>query len=80
MSWLNEHIDSARRATLLSFNSSLAMSGGSIGLLISGYVVDRASIPAAWQLGGVIALGAIPFYLALRAHTPAKAVAARVAG
>ena len=79
MSWLNEHIDSARRATLLSFNSSFAMFGGSIGLLISGYVVDRASIPAAWQLGGVIALGAIPFYLALRAHTPAQTVAARVA-
>ncbi|MGH7865478.1 MAG: MFS transporter, partial [Candidatus Binataceae bacterium] len=80
MSWLNEHIDSARRATLLSFNSSLSMCGGSIGLLISGYVVDRAGIPVAWQLGAIIALGAIPFYLALRAVLPAQTAVEGVAG
>ncbi len=76
MSWLNEHIDSPRRATLISFNSSFHMFGGVIGLMIRGYVVDRTSIPVAWQLGGLIALGSIPFYLALRSR-PASAEVAR---
>jgi MFS family permease len=77
MSWFNEHIDSSRRATLISFNSMLQTLGGSIGLLASGYVVDRAGIPIAWQLAGVIALGAIPLYLALRPRSPLEVAGAQ---
>jgi MFS family permease len=75
-SWLNEKIDSENRATLLSFNSTFATLGGSMGLLINGRIADRAGIPVAWQVSGLISLCAVPIYLSLRARagTPAAEI------
>ncbi len=65
-SWFNEQIESDDRATLLCFNSTFATMGGSIGLIINGYIADRAGLPAAWQFAGMLSMLAIPCYLALR--------------
>ncbi|MGH7778701.1 MAG: MFS transporter [Candidatus Binataceae bacterium] len=65
-SWFNEQVESEHRATLLSFNSTFATMGGSIGLIVNGYIADRAGLPVAWQFAGMLSLFAIPCYLALR--------------
>jgi MFS family permease len=70
-SWLNEHIGAAERATLLSFNSTFATLGGSMGLLAGGIIADRAGIRVAWQFGGLLSLAVVPCYLALRTQRAA---------
>lgn len=65
-SWFNEHLGAAERATLLSFNSTFATLGGSMGLLAGGVIADRAGIQATWQFGGLLSLAVVPCYLALR--------------
>jgi MFS family permease len=65
-SWFNEQLSAAERATLLSFNSTLATLGGSMGLLLGGVIADRAGIQATWQFGGLLSLALVPCYLALR--------------
>jgi MFS family permease len=65
-SWINEEIDSAHRATLLSFRSTLETLGGSMGLLVTGVIADRAGIQRAWQFAGVLSIAALPCYIALR--------------
>lgn len=65
-SWFNEQVESEQRATLLSFNSTFATMGGSIGLIANGFIADRAGLPVAWQFAGMLSLLAIPCYLALR--------------
>lgn len=67
--WLNEHIDSGERATLLSFNSTFATLGGSLGLLYSGAVADGFGISTAWQVSGLVTLAALPCYWMLRQQT-----------
>ena len=67
-SWFNEQLGAAERATLLSFNSTFATLGGSIGLLAGGVIADRAGIQATWQFGGLLSLAVVPCYLALRAR------------
>lgn len=68
-SWFNEQIGANERATLLSFNSTFATLGGSMGLLLGGAVADRFGISAAWQLSGIISLAAVPCYWMLRPRT-----------
>src|SRR6516164_9911990 len=65
-SWFNEQLGAAERATLLSFNSTFATLGGSIGLLAGGVIADRAGVQATWQFGGLLSLAVVPCYLALR--------------
>jgi MFS family permease len=65
-SWFNEQIESSQRATMLSFESTFATMGGSIGLVINGFIADRAGLATAWQFAGVLTLAAIPCYLAIR--------------
>jgi MFS family permease len=65
-SWFNEHIEADDRATLLSFNSTFSTMGGSLGLLAAGRVADAFGIPAAWEMGALILLGAAPCYWAIR--------------
>jgi MFS family permease len=65
-SWINEEINADQRATLLSFRSTFETLGGSLGLLATGVVADRAGFQRAWQLSGLISLAALPCYLALR--------------
>lgn len=73
-SWFNEQVESAERATLLSFNSTFGTMGGSVGLLVNGMIADRAGLPTAWQFAGMLSLFAIPCYLALRPRSDAVAL------
>jgi MFS family permease len=66
LSWFNEHVPPEERATMLSFRSTLALLGGSLGLLLGGYVVDLRGIPFHWRMAGILVLLAAPCYLALR--------------
>jgi MFS family permease len=65
-SWFNEQLGAGERATLLSFNSTFATLGGSMGLLAGGVIADWAGIQATWQFGGLLSLAVVPCYLALR--------------
>jgi MFS family permease len=67
--WLNEQIRGDDRATLLSFNSTFATAGGSVGLLVSGALADARGISTAWQFSAILSLAALPCYWALRAPT-----------
>lgn len=78
-SWFNEQIESPQRATMLSFSSTFGTMGGSIGLLIGGYIADSAGLSVAWQFAGALSILAIPCYLALRPRTREAAVAAGAA-
>jgi MFS family permease len=70
--WFNEHIPADDRATLLSFQSTFCTLGGALGLLLNGFIADRWGLPAAWQVSGIVALGAVPCYLALRSSDRAS--------
>jgi MFS family permease len=78
-SWLNEQIGADERATLLSFNSTFATIGGSIGLLLSGLIADHAGIQVAWRFSALLSLAAAPCYLAIRGRSRAES-ATGVAG
>jgi len=67
-SWFNEQLEADERATLLSFNTTFATLGGSIGLLTGGAIADRAGIRITWQFCGMLLLAAVPCYLALRTN------------
>ena len=43
-----------------------ATAGGSMGLLLGGYVADLRGIPFAWKMAGTLSLLAVPCYLAQR--------------
>lgn len=75
-SWFNEQIESAERATLISFESTFATLGGSLGLMLSGVVADAFGIRIAWQMAGLISLAAAPCYWSLRERGGAGTVAA----
>jgi len=66
--WLNEQISGDERATLLSFNSTFATAGGSVGLLVNGAIADARGIATAWQFSAILSLVALPFYWALRSR------------
>jgi MFS family permease len=65
-SWFNDQLEAAERATLLSFNSTFATLGGSMGLLVGGVIADWAGIQATWQFSGLLSLAVVPCYLTLR--------------
>jgi MFS family permease len=72
-SWFNEQLEAAERATLLSFNTTFATLGGSIGLIAGGVIADQAGVQAVWQFGGLLSLATVPCYLALRSRGAAVA-------
>jgi MFS family permease len=61
--FLNEHIPSAQRATVLSVNAFFADVGGSAGQPALGYVAKVLSIPLGWAIGAIGLLVAGPLYL-----------------
>ena len=79
-SWFNEQLRAAERATLLSFNSTFATLGGSMGLLAGGVIADRAGVQATWQFGGLLSLAVVPCYLALRTRRVSAAPIAETPG
>jgi MFS family permease len=71
--WFNEQVAAEDRATMLSFRSTLATAGASLGLLLGGVVADLRGIPFQWRVAGTMALLAAPCYLALRTPRPLAA-------
>jgi len=65
--YLNAHIPSAQRATVLSLDSMFASSGGVVGQTAWGWVARTRSIGTAWAWSGLTLLLAIPLYW--RAHS-----------
>ena len=61
--FINEHIPSAQRATVLSLDSLFADAGGTLGQPALGWIATRFSIGLAWLLGAVFFAGAAPLYL-----------------
>jgi MFS family permease len=60
--YLNAHIPSAQRATILSLDSMFANSGGVVGQSVWGWVARRRSIGEAWAWSGLTLLLAVPLY------------------
>lgn len=60
--YLNEHIPSAQRATVLSFDSLFSDVGAVAGQLGLGFAAQAVSKAMAYTLGGVIYLAAAPLY------------------
>jgi MFS family permease len=60
--YLNAHIPSAQRATILSLDSMFASSGGVVGQSLWGWLARTRSIGTAWAWSGVTLLLGIPLY------------------
>jgi MFS family permease len=60
--YLNAHIPSAQRATILSLDSMFASSGGVVGQSVWGWVARIRSIGEAWAWSGLTLFLAIPLY------------------
>ncbi len=56
-SYLNDHIPSAQRATVLSLDAFFEDAGGAVGQPGLGWISERPSIPVAWLVGGALLLG-----------------------
>lgn len=61
-SFVNEHIPSAQRATVLSLDSLFGDAGGVVGQPVLGWISTRFTISAAWLIGSVFFAGAAPLY------------------
>jgi len=66
--YLNAHIPSAQRATIISLDSMFASSGGVVGQTAWGWVARTRSIGTAWAWSGVTLLLAIPLYWRARSR------------
>jgi hypothetical protein len=64
--FINEHIPSKQRATVLSLDSFFADVGGSAGQPALGYLAQVVSIPAAIATGALVLFVPIPLYLAVQ--------------
>jgi MFS family permease len=60
--YLNAHIPTAQRATIISLDSMFASSGGVLGQTVWGWVAHTRSIGTAWAWSGMTLLLGIPFY------------------
>src|SRR5262249_26598331 len=52
--WINEHVDSGLRATVLSVRGMVVMLGGAVGLTVTGWVARDHGIPTAWLVCAAI--------------------------
>jgi predicted MFS family arabinose efflux permease len=70
--WMNEHVGSEVRATVLSVRSMAFTLGGGMGLVCLGLLARANGIPAAWLTAGVLVILVAPgfFLLALAAPAP----------
>lgn len=62
-SFLNDHIQSETRATVLSLDSMMVKVGSFIGLLASGWIAKNYSIETAWFSSGLFLLVALLIFL-----------------
>jgi MFS family permease len=59
--FINDHIPSRERATVLSLDSMFGGAGSAAGQPALGWLSQSVSIPAAWVVGGVAVLAGLPF-------------------
>lgn len=72
--WYNESIEGENRATLLSFGSTMATLGGTVGQPVQGKLVDVLGVGVTWQLAGLVSMAQVPCYIALgRSRFPREA-------
>ena len=64
--YLNAHIPSEQRATLISLDSLFGDAGAAGGQSGLGYLADRRSVGVAWMVGGALLALATPFYARAR--------------
>lgn len=65
LAWINEHVEEAERATVLSVRAMSFTFGGALGLVALGLLARSASIPAAWAVSAAILLLTVPGFLVL---------------
>ncbi|MEJ3746543.1 MFS transporter [Actinomycetes bacterium KLBMP 9797] len=68
--YLNGLIPSAQRATILSFDSLMANSGGIAAQPVLGRVADLSGYPASYLVSGVLSVFALPFIARARHEDP----------
>ena len=66
--YLNAHIPSAQRATIISLDSMFASSGGVLGQTVWGWLARTRSIGTAWAWSGLTLLLGIPLYWLARSR------------
>ena len=64
--WLNAHIPSGQRATIISLDALFGDAGMTAGQLGLGYLSRAVSIPFAWLVGGALQIAAVPLLAAAR--------------
>jgi MFS family permease len=74
MSYINEHIPSSERATVLSLDAFFSHGGAAAGQPALGWLAQRTSISAAWLVGGALVASTAPLY----ARSGSAAAAMRV--
>ncbi len=62
--YLNEHVPSAQRATVLSLDAFFGDIGGATGQPALGWMAKAWSIPISWLVGAVVMLLSVPLYRA----------------
>jgi len=62
MAFINRHVPSEQRATVLSFDSLFQQTGGVVGQSGLGYISRMFSIPLGWMLGGAVLYLGYPLY------------------
>jgi len=65
--YLNDHIPSAQRATIISLDSLFADLGGAVGQSGWGYLARITSLPVAWVFAGATQIFGVPLYRRARA-------------
>ncbi len=77
MGYINEHIPSAQRATVLSLDAFFGDAGGAAGQPALGWVSDRYSVRLAWVIGSAFVAAAAPLYRRSGAAAKANAESRR---
>lgn len=77
--WINEHVGSDLRATVLSVGGMSFMLGGALGVVTIGLVTRAFGIPSGWLVCAVLLLAMAPLYLLLGRIAHADAAARRAA-
>lgn len=77
--WINEHVGSDLRATVLSVGGMSFMLGGGLGLVAVGLIARASGIPVAWLVCAALFVAMAPLYLLLGRIARRDAVARRAA-
>ncbi len=69
-SWMNERVESAQRATVLSVRSMAFTLGGGLGLICLGLLARQSSIALAWGVSATLLILVAPAFLLLARPVP----------